>query len=1053
MNKQTFLTVAMLLSGMAVQAENIRFAYHPSLSPDGKQIYFSYDGDIFSVPVAGGQATAVLTMQGVQDSPLVSPDGKWLAFSSDIQGNNDVYVVPASGGKAVQLTFHEAPDVPVGWSADSKYIYFETTRTSSRKTTFRVAVKGGTPEKMFDGYFNTVVNLTENPKTGEFLFNESMECISFPTRKHYVGDHNPNIKQWNAKTRTYTELTSYIGKDQWPMADKNGTIYYVSDESNGESQVVRYNKGGKPELLTKFNKSIQYPCIAFNGSAIVFLKDYQITVLDPKTKKVTVPEIQVAQGSVEVRRSFTAQKPQAGAVSPDGKKFALVIRGELYVSDLKASYLQKLNTPANERVDEVIWAKDSKTIYYTRTNKGWTNVFKIAADNSSPEKEVFTSKNNVKNLTANHKNEKAVFVDGSRAVMYLDMVSDKCQKLCEAEFWSFQGYDFSFSHDDNFIAFDAMNLFESDVYIYDLKAQQLHNLTNSAGVDQGAVFSPDGKYLYLTSNPTSSSFPKGARSYLYKLPLRKYDTPFKSDAFDKLFAEEKPADSKDASKKEDKKADKKEDKKEDKKDESKEPTPIQIDYKDIYKRMTRMERGETSQSNLFTYSLRGKDYLLYNSGYQDQYVLEISDPEAKPKKIKDGGYGVYSVSKDGLYLGTNNGVLKINVEGASATKIEIKKDVEKVLNDEFTQMFYETWAVLDQNYYDPKFHGADWPAVRDYYASFLPFVRTRANLRTLLTDLLGELNSSHLGFTSNGAEERAETRIRSYATGIMFQNSAPFTVDYVLENSAADKIEIQLKQGDELVAVDGVRVTPDMNREKLFSSAVALDEVKCTFKRAGREFSVKLHLQSYAEVKALEYKQWEQQRKEMVENQTGGRVAYHHMQAMGGNDLNDFLLAMHTDAVHKDALILDLRYNNGGNVHKDVIDFLRGENYFTWSHRDFPKSSHPNVAPAAKPIVVLVNEHSLSDAEVTSNGIQTLGIAKLVGTETYRWIIFTSSVRLLDGSTCRMPAWGCYNVKGEDLEHVGVKPDIYVKNTFKDRLENKDPQLEAAIQEILKQMK
>ena len=257
--KLTLLAAALAASAVVCLADNIRFASHPSLSPDGKQIYFSYDGDIFSVPVEGGQATAVITMPGVQDSPLVSPDGRWLAFSSDIQGNNDVYVVPVAGGQAVQLTFHEAPDTPVGWSPKSDWIYFESTRAGARKTTFKVAVAGGTPQLMFDGYFNTVVNLAENPKTGEFLFNESMESISFPTRKRYVGDHNPNIKSWNPRTRAYTELTDYIGKDQWPMADRDGNIYYVSDELNKESNIVRYVKGGKPQQLTSFDKSVQYP--------------------------------------------------------------------------------------------------------------------------------------------------------------------------------------------------------------------------------------------------------------------------------------------------------------------------------------------------------------------------------------------------------------------------------------------------------------------------------------------------------------------------------------------------------------------------------------------------------------------------------------------------------------------------------------------------------------------------------------------------------------------------------------------------------------------------
>ena len=184
--------------------------------------------------------------------------------------------------------------------------------------------------------------------------------------------------------------------------------------------------------------------------------------------------------------------------------------------------------------------------------------------------------------------------------------------------------------------------------------------------------------------------------------------------------------------------------------------------------------------------------------------------------------------------------------------------------------------------------------------------------------------------------------------------------------------------------MDGVRVFKGNNREKYFSGAVNKDELKLRFSRNGKEFDVKVHTASFSSIKTLAYKAWEEERADIVAKKTGDRVAYIHMRAMGAEDLESFLLKMHTEAFDKDALILDLRYNNGGNVHKEVIDFLRGQGHFEWSYRDFPKTTHPNVAPAGKPIVVLVNEHSLSDAEVTSNGIKTLGIAKLVGTETYR---------------------------------------------------------------------
>ena len=1030
MIKKLLLPVIALMAVSNVSfADNIRFASHPSLSPDGKQIYFSYDGDIYSVPVSGGQATAIITMPGVQDSPLVSPDGKWLAFSSDIQGNNDVYVVPIGGGQAVQLTFHEAPDVPISWSAKSDYIYFESTRASARKTTFKVAVAGGTPQLMFDGYFNTIVNLVENPKTGEFLFNESMESISFPTRKRYVGDHNPNIKCWNPKSKTYTELTDYIGKDQWPMADKDGNVYYVSDELNKESNIVKYVKGGKPLQLTSFDKSVQYPSIAFEGSAIVFLKDYEIHVLDPASGKVSVPQISIASGSVEVRRSFAGQTPTAADVSPDGKKFALVIRGGLYISDTKCKYLQKIPTPADERVDEVVWADDSKTIYYTRTDKGWTNVYCIAADGTTGESPVFLSNNNTKNLEMNHKRDKLAFIDGSRAVMMHDTKAGTTVKVAEAEFWSYQSYDLAFSYDDGYLAFDAMHMFEPDIFLYNLKDKSLTNFTYSASVEESPLFTPDGKYMYLLANPTSSSFPRGARPSLYKLPLRKYDTPFKSEATDALFK--------------------------DKKDEPKKDSTVVIDFKDIHTRMTRVER-EGSQSGPYIYSTKGKDYLLYRSmgtGTSGVFSLEISDPEAKPKQIKDLTGGSFFSCKDALYCLGSGAIYKVDPGAATATKTEVKKDVEAVLGDEFAQMFYEAWASLEQNYYDVNFHGADWPAVRDYYASLLPYVRTRANLRTLLADLLGELNSSHMGFTSSGSEEKYETRIHTYGTGILFDEASPYTVAGILADSPADKYEIDVRKGDVLVAVDGERVAKGANREKYFSGAVDKDEMKLRFSRSGKEFDVKVHTTTFSNIKALAYKAWEEEREDIVTAKTSGRVGYIHMRAMGADDLDSFLLKMHTEVFDKDALILDLRYNNGGNVHKEVIDFLRGQAHFEWAYRDFPKASHPNVAPAGKPIVVLVNEHSLSDAEVTSNGIKTLGIAKLVGTETYRWIIFTSSVRLLDGSTVRMPAWGCYNViDGADLENTGVKPDIYVKNTFKDRLEGKDPQLDAAIAEVLKEL-
>ena len=1025
--KRFLLLSLALLAAASLSGENLRFASRPSLSPDGGTVYFSYLGDIYTVPASGGQAMSLVSLAGQENHPVVSPDGKWLAFSSDLNGNQDVFVIPVAGGKAVQLTFHEANDFPVCWSPDSKSIYFESQRSGARRTTYRVALTGGTPQLLFDGYFTPVVNLVENPKDGTFYFNESAESINFPTRKRYVGDHNPNIQSWNPRKKQYAALTDYEGKDTWPMVDAKGTLYYVTDQQNKESNIVRYAAGGKPEQLTHFDRSVQYPRIAWNGSRIVYLLDYEIHLLDPATGKDSVPMITVSAADPAVRRSFAKQTPSAAAVSPDGKKLAYAIRGFLYVSDAKGKFFQRLATPDDERVHEGVWGSDNKTLYYTRTQRGWVDLFRITADNKGAETALYTSERNIKSLTVSHRGDKLAFIDGDRYVMLHDMKTAATEKVAEAQFWSFSQYNISFSWDDKWLAFDAMDRFEPDVFLYSLSDRKLLNLTHSASTEQNPVFSPDGKYLFMIANPTSASFPRGYAGQAFKLPLQKYDTKFKSDTYDQLFDAKK----------------------------STKDSVVRIDTKDIYTRLEPLERSGR-QTGLYLYPAKGKTLLFYSTfsdGIREVRALDIDDPEAKPKAVKGLGPGSFFGSKEGLYHLSRGKVHKIDPNSLSTTEVPVSVDVDKTLSDEFSQMFYEVWAVLAQNFYDVNYHSADWVNVRDRYAAFLPDIKSRGQLRTLMADMLGELNSSHLGFNSMGLEERTETRIHSIVTGILFDNQDPYTVAGILPGTAADKVEIDIQKGDRLVAVDGVRIVPSVNRETYLSTPLQKAEVKLTFNRAGKEFDVKVHTMPLMAFKNLQYKQWEDDCKARVEKDGKGRIAYIHMRAMGNGDLDDFLLRMHNYAVNYDALILDLRYNNGGNVHQEVIDFLRQKQHFQWSYRDFPKVSHPNVTPSDKPIVVLVNEHSLSDAEVTSNGIQTLGLAKIVGTETYRWIIFTSSVGLIDGSSSRMPAWGCYNNAGQDLEFLGVKPDIYVKNTFEDRITGADPQLDAAIQEVLRQLK
>ncbi|HBZ26614.1 MAG TPA: peptidase S41 [Rikenellaceae bacterium] len=1022
--KKVLSLLSMLLICAATYANGVVFASRPSLSPNGETIYFSYSGDIYSVPTSGGVALKVVTMGGNETSPKISPDGKYLAFSSNDQGNNNVYIVPVAGGEIKQLTFHDASDVPVGWCPQSKNIYFESNRYNTIST-YSVSVEGGTPVRLFSHYFNTIANLTQNPVTGEFYFNESSESYRFATRKGYRGDHNPDIKSWNPSTKEYKELTSYRGKDIWPMVDARGNLYYVSDEKNGEANIVRHSDN---KYLTSFKESIQYPSICFDGTKIVFIKGYKINVLDIQTGKTSLPSIELADNRIANKSSIPLGRPQSYSPSPDGKKLAFSFRGMLFVSDIKGSFIKQLPTPQTERVDEVLWSSDSKSLYYTRTNGGWTGIYTQKADLSLGESAVYTPESSIRSLTPSAKSDKIAFLSGGKSLMLLDLPTNKVTELSKHEFWAFQSYGLSFSHDGKYLTYTAVNLFERDVFVYDFVAAKSINITNSANFENDPIFSPDGKNLYLLSNRLNSAFPRGAATQLYKVALDKVAAPFEADEYDKLFGAKG----------------------------AKRDSSVVLLLENIQRRyLSVVGRGE--QNSPFILSRGEKSYLLFNSNHEGDwacYVQELKEWDQKPPQKLKGVGSVSSFRSTGkdLFAMDRESLYKIDPAGAAATKVDLKFTFEKSNMDEYRQMFFEVWASLEQNFYDVKYHGVDWRAKRDYYLTFLPYVNSRDNLRTLLNDMLNELNSSHMGFSSAGKEEETLTRYVTAATGLIFSNEQPYTLERVVAGSRADYSGNPLIGGDRLVAVNGVRVNERVSREFYFTSATLPKEMILKFARAGVEFDVKLHTIGSGDLRSLLYSEWEDWNRAKVTSMSKGKIAYVHMRDMSPESLERFIIEMNTDAVHKEALILDLRFNNGGNVHREVIDFLNQREHYRWSHRDNPKVSHPNVIPANRPLVVLINERSLSDAEVTSNGIKALKMAKLIGTETYRWIIFTSGARLVDGSSVRLPAWGCYTLEGKDLEFEGVAPDIYIRNTFKDRLESKDPQLEKAIEELQKEL-
>ena len=348
---------------------DVRFLGNPSVSSNG-DIVFTYDTDLWSVAPSGGQAIRLTSMDGEETNPSISPDGNWVAFTSNQYGNNDVFIMPVQGGEITQLTFHQADDKVESWSWDSKKIYFTSNRYN-RISAFAINPKGGTPSRLFGHYHNNVHNLSEHPSSGEFYFNESWESFNFPQRKRYVGSFNPDIKSYNPKTDTYTEHTSWEGKDFAPTIDRNGQVYFVSDEANKEYNLYTLENGQKKQL-TSFNTSIYNPAVSPNGDIVVFERDYELYKYDVTTKKAVKIDVTITQNNTLTKaQSFDVNDNiSAFDVSPDKNKIAFISRGELFVSDIEGKYVRQIETNSQGRVLEVKWLADNKTLIFNQTVDG-----------------------------------------------------------------------------------------------------------------------------------------------------------------------------------------------------------------------------------------------------------------------------------------------------------------------------------------------------------------------------------------------------------------------------------------------------------------------------------------------------------------------------------------------------------------------------------------------------------------------------------------------------------------------------------------------------------
>lgn len=1046
----------------------------PALSPDGKEIAFVAGGDIWTVPAEGGIARLLVAHPATESKPLYSPDGTQLAFISMRTGNGDIYVLNLSTGALRRCTYDDARDQLDAWSRDGQWLYFSSTADdiAGMNDVFRVRAAGGQPMQVAADRYAAEYWASPSPDNKTIAIT-ARGTVSGQWWRH-GRSHLDESELWlvhniDAATPTYERLGEAGGaKDAWPQFAPDGqSVYYMSDRGGNENLWQKPLKGAAKQLTSFTKGRVLWPSIANNGSAIVFERDFGIwryDVAKGQAQAVPVTLRGAAADAVPERQTIT-QGFQSLALSPDGRKLAFLTRGEVFVSaSREGGDAVRLTNTADAETD-VTWLPDSRRAIYASSRENSWRLFQYDVTTRT-EKPITTTEGRAFGPRVSPDGKWIAYRRNGKELRVVTPDGLNDHKLADGDFGEppfANAADVTWSPDSRWIAYLTTTARGfATVMVVPVDGGTPRPISFSANSNGSDVeWSPDGTFiLYLSGQRTEVP-------QLIRIDLLPHTPRFREDQFRDLFAVP-TAPTRDTT--------------------SRPPAadstrrsaapaanvaapvarpgvrPVNIVFEGIRERATILNTQLTVGS--IAISPDGKNLLISGSagGQQQLYLWSLDElaretPSARPLTTTPGGKNSAQWSPDSREVWYTEGgrVTVMPIDSRQARPIAVTAELLVDFDNEKHAIFQQAWSYLSMNFFDDKMNGADWTGLAHTVEPYVAGSRNPDDLRRVLSLMVGELNASHLGVS--GPASGAGPAIPVGKLGLRYDRAivegngnAGWRVTEVVAQGPAAVAGV--KVGDVVTSIDGVKVSAALSIDSLLMGKVDR-RVPVMVTAAGASREVAMRAVNLATEKALLYRQWVEDRRAYVARISNGRLGYVHMFDMGQGSLDQLHLDLDAENHGREGVVVDVRNNNGGFVNAYAIDVLARRGYMQFTNRGSvttPARITLGQRSLERPTVLVVNQHSLSDAEDFTEGYRALKLGQVVGEQTAGWIIFTSNVNLVDGTTLRIPFSRVTDANGKAMELVPRNVDVPVLRPIGEAYSGKDSQLDAAVSTLLKQI-